>query len=292
MTTLARNAAERQTFTNPLGKFGQQVQAMTREVPALRIVMPFIRTPVNIVRFAAERSPFAPLFKEVRENLRGANGAVARDAQIARIGLGSAVSAATAYMALEGAITGGGPTDTQTRALKYASGWQPYSVRVGDNYYSYGRLEPLGMLLGVAADFAELSSVMSEAEQKNVASLVMGSVSKNLVSKTWLRGLSEFVEAYNDPDRYGGRYIQNLAGTLVPTGVAQYARTKDPYLREARTVLDKIRERVPGLRETLPVRRDVFGAPIKLEGALGPDILSPIYQSYAGQEPTVVVAAR
>ena len=258
----------------------------------MRVVMPFIRTPVNIVKFAAERSPFAPLFKEVRANLAGKNGAVARDTQIARIGLGSTVSAATAYMALEGAITGGGPADPKARAVQYETGWQPYSVKVGDQYFSYGRLEPLGMMLGVAADFTELATVMSEEEQKNVAALIMGSVQKNLVSKTWLRGLSEMIEAFQDPERYGEQYVQNLAGTLVPTAVAQAARTRDPYFREARSILDKIKERIPGLRETLPVRRGILGNAIKLEGSLGPDILSPIYTSTATNDPVANEMAR
>jgi hypothetical protein len=158
--------------------------------------------------------------------------------------------------------------------MLYATGWQPYSVKIGDTYYSYGRLEPLGILLGVASDFTELNKAMTTQEQNSVAALIMGSISKNLVSKTWLRGPSEMIEAIQDPDRYGATYVQNLVGTLVPTGVAQYARNQDPYLREARSILDKLKERVPGYRETLPARRDVFGDPIKLEGSLGPDILS------------------
>jgi hypothetical protein len=277
LATRARNAAERQTFTNPLGKFGRSLQSMASEVPVLRVVMPFIRTPVNIVKFAAERGPLAPLFKEVRENLRGP--AAVRDQQIARIGLGSMVGAATAAYAADGTITGGGPADSKQRSVLYATGWQPYSIKIGDTYYSYGRLEPLGTLLGVAADFTELNKAMSEPEQANVAALIMGSVSKNLVSKTWLRGPAELIEAVQDPDRYGETYVRNLLGTIVPTGIAQTARTRDPYLREARSILDKIKERVPGYREELPLRRDLFGEPIKLEGGLGPDMISPIYLS-------------
>jgi hypothetical protein len=169
--------------------------------------------------------------------------------------------------------------------MLYAADWQPYSVKIGDTYYSFGRLEPLGTLLGVAADFTELNKAMTNDERNSIAALIMGSVSKNLVSKTWLRGPAELIEAVQDPDRYGATYVQNLVGTLVPTGVAQYARNQDPYLREARSILDKIKERVPGYRETLPVRRDVFGDPIKLEGSLGPDILSPIYTSTANNDP-------
>jgi hypothetical protein len=288
----ARNAAERQTFTNPLGDVGRSLQSIAHRAPAVRVVMPFIRTPINIVKYAAQRSPFAPLFKEVRENLAGANGAAARDEQIARIALGSTVGAVTAYMAADGTITGAGPVDSKQRSLRYMTGWQPYSVKVGDSYYSYGRLEPLGMLLGVSADFAELKDAMTKEEEASIAALIMGSISKNLVSKTWLRGPAELIEAVQDPDRYGAQYVQNLLGTVVPTGVAQIARTRDPYLREARSILDTIRSRIPGQREKLPMRRDLFGEPIKLEGALGPDMVSPVYQSRVTNDPVATEMLR
>lgn len=292
MMEAARNTATKQTFTNPLGKFGRSIQQAARDVPALRVVVPFIRTPTNIVKFAAERSPLAPLFKEVRANLKGENGAIAKDQQIARIGMGSVVSATAAYMAAEGLITGGGPKDTRERSLMYSSGWQPYSVKIGDSYYSYGRLEPLGMLLGTAADFAEISGKIGKEDEKTITGLVLASVSNNLTSKTWLRGMSELIEALQDPDRYGEQYIRNLAGTLIPTGVAQIARTRDPYLREARSIIDKLKERTPGLRETLPTRKDVFGEEIKLEGGVGPDIVSPIYQSVAKDDPLIAEMLR
>lgn len=240
MQEAAHTFAGKQTFTNPLGETGKDLIKATRKWPVLRVIAPFIRTPVNIVKYAAERSPFAPLFKEVRANLAGANGAVARDQQIARIALGSTVSVVAAYLAADGSITGSGPSDPRKRALLYASGWQPYSFKIGDTYYSFSRLEPLGTLLGIAADAVEMSAYVSDDEANNIGSLIMGSLSKNLVSKTWLKGPSDLLNAMNDPDRYGPRYVQGLVGTLVPTGVAQVARTQDPYLRHARDILDVI----------------------------------------------------
>lgn len=292
MQEAARIAAEKQTFTNPLGTAGQAVQEMKQAAPLVGYVIPFIRTPVNVVKFAAERSPLAPVFKEVRQNLAGANGPIARDNQLARIALGSAVSAVAASLAAEGTITGGGPSDPQKRALLRADGWQPYSLRIGDSYYSYSRFEPMGMLMGVAADYVELQKAMQQDEKANLAALIMGSVSRNLVSKTWLQGPSDLIQAVQDPERYGPRYVQRLVGTVVPTAVAQYANYEDPYLREARTILDAVRSRIPGEREKLFIRRDVFGEPIKREGALGPDLFSPIYQSAAKNDPAIAELLR
>lgn len=273
--------AEKQTFTNPLGTAGQGVQQAVQNFPGARYIVPFIRTPANLIKYAADRSVFAPLFKEARENLSGANGPIARDNQIARITLGTTVSATAAYMAADGTITGGGPADPQKRALLRATGWQPYSVKIGDTYYSYARIEPLGMLFGVAADMVEMYDTLTKDEKADLAVLMTGSASRNLISKNWLAGPSNAAQAALDPERYGAWYAQKLAGTAVPAGVAQWANASDPYMREARTMLDAVRARIPGEREKLFAKRDVFGEPITREGALWNDTLSPIYMSTA-----------
>ena len=100
-----------------------------------------------------------------------------------------------------------------------------------------------------------------------------------------LRGASDILNAATDPDRYGERYLQNLAGTVVPSVVAQRARTDDEFQREARTVLDVIKSRVPGFRETLNVKRDIWGEPIKSNESLGPDAVSPLAMSKLTNDP-------
>lgn len=296
MQAAASKAAQKQTFTNPLGDAGNAIMLLRdRGGIAMKAVAPFVRTPINLIKFAADRNfPFAFLFQEARDNIMGRNGPIARDNQIARIGLGTAVSAATAYMVAEGHITGGGPSRNEgdKRALMRAAGWQPYSVKIGDTHYSYSRLEPMGMLMGVAADFVELQDALSKEDKKNVAALIVGSVSRNLISKTWLKGPSELNEAVMDPERYGPRYIQQLAGSVIPAGIAQYTRVSDPFLREARTILDSIKSRTPGYSEDLFTRRDPFGEPIKREGSLGPDMISPIYQTAAKSDPTIAEMVR
>jgi hypothetical protein len=275
----AIDTARYQTFTKPLGTMGKEVQDIARTHPAFRIIMPFIRTPSNIVKFAAERSPFGLLFKDVRDSLR--KGGIERDIASSRIMMGSGLGGAITAMAAEGHITGAGPTDSRLRAALYRTGWQPYSLKIGDKYYAYSRLEPLGMLLGINADFAEIAGQIGDVEATEIAAGITGSIAKNLISKTYLRGLSELVQAVHDPDRYGERYIQNFIGTVVPTGIAQIARSEDPILRDAQSLLDKIKSRVPGYSETLPARRNLWGEPIMLSGGLGPDAVSPIYTSEA-----------
>lgn len=205
---------------------------------------------------------------------------------MARALVGSGVGALVMEMASQGLITGNGPADEKARALLLADGWQPYSIKIGDQYMSYQRLDPFASTLGVAAGMVELQDHMTEKQREDVALLVTASVMQNLSSKTWLSGLGDLVDAVNDPSRYAKGWMKRTAGSLaVPAGVAQVARTIDPTLREADTVLDAVRRRVPGMSQSLPVQRDVWGRPVTSEGGIGPDIVSPIWLSTRQGDP-------
>ena len=285
MKKAASTNAEYQTFTKPLGKTGRSVQAFFNGHPALKVIVPFIRTPVNIIKYAGERTSLSVFSKEVRAVMGGSKGEAAAAQQYSRLLMGSAISTATIAFVAEGKITGAGPTDTAERAVLYGSGWQPYSILVGDVYYSYARMEPFATIMGIAADLYEAKGALSDREFDEVAAELVGAIAKSLVSKTWLQGPADLMEVFSDPDRYGDRYVRKLLGTVVPTGIAQTARVMDPMLRDARTFLDTIKSRTPVISESVLPRRDITGEPVELGGALGPDILSPIYESRLTNDP-------
>ncbi|SEQ47323.1 Endonuclease YncB, thermonuclease family [Sphingobium sp. YR768] len=266
------------TFQRPLGKVGTAATMLSNSSPVMKVVLPFVRTPTNLLKFSLERSPAAPLLREWRKDFRA--GGAKRDLALSRALVGSGVGALVAEMASQGMITGNGPADEKARNLLLADGWQPYSIKIGDQYVSYQRLDPFASTLGVAAGMVELQDHMTDKQKEDVALLVTASVMQNLSSKTWLSGMGDLVDAVNDPARYAKGWMKRTAGSLaVPAGVAQVARTIDPTLREADTVLDAVRRRVPGLSQSLPERRDVWGQPVTSEGGIGPDIVSPIWLS-------------
>jgi hypothetical protein len=215
-----------------------------------------------------------------------AAGGASRDLALARMAMGTGLGMLVTELAKQGAITGGGPADDNARELLRADGWQPYSLRIGDRYYSYQRLDPLASTLGVAADLVETSDYMTEAEREKSAALVTAAILKNLSNKTWLSGMSDAIQAIEDPDRYSSAFLSRLAGSIaVPAVVAQVARTTDPVLREARGPIDRIKSRVPGMSKTLLPRRDIWGEEIRSEGGLGPDIMSPVWTSTRRNDP-------
>lgn len=273
----AMDNARYQTFTGKLDGLAAKLARAGVERPWLKLIMPFVRTPVNIMNFTIERTPLGFANKRVRADIMA--GGARADLALARMAMGSMVMASVVAMAAEGLITGGGPQEPELKKHMRETGWQPYSLKIGDTYYSYARLEPLGALFGMAADAAEIIGQRDQLDAEDIATAIVMSVARNITSKTYLRGVTEFFEVMSDPDRYGERYVQKLIGTVIPTGVAQLERTLDPTLSDARSILDQIRSRVPGWSKDLPPRRNLWGDPILLSPGLGPNIMSPVYTS-------------
>ncbi len=286
MEAKAHQAALYNTFQTKLGRKGQIVMNLREAIPLGWLIMPFIRTPANILKYAAERTPLGLAMRPVRDNLSGKNGNVARDTQIARLFLGTSVMVAVMSLAVAGSITGGGPDDPDEERILRATGWQPYSVKIGDTYYSYQRLDPIALVLGVAADLVQISEHVAETDLNKIASLLVNAIASNIKEKTWISGAVGFMEAFFSGDAWRlDAWGRRLGGSIVPAGVAQVAQWMDPQLREARTLVDTIKSRLPGYSTSLTPRRDVFGVPIVREGALGPDLFSSIALSTEKDNP-------
>ncbi|MES2493996.1 MAG: thermonuclease family protein [Pseudomonadota bacterium] len=272
------------TFQRKLGPVASKVSAITQDVPGLKLFLPFVRTPTNLLKYAAERSPLAPLLKEWRHDF--AAGGARRDLAVAKAMVGTGMGMAIYQAAQQGLISGAAPSDPSRARLMYADGFQPYSVRVGDKWISYRRLDPFSSTLGVAADMALLPEGMSDRQKDDKATLLVASIMGNLANKTWLSGISDVLSAISDPEQNADNLVQRLAGSLaVPTGVAQLARTMDPVQRKVETVGEAIQARVPGLSRDLMPRRDVWGRAVTSEGGIGPDIASPAYESTIENDP-------
>jgi len=286
----AIDASRYQTFTNKLGKAGKSIENVRNNIPGARVIMPFVRTPINIMSFTFERTPLAPIMQSVRDEI--AAGGARRDLALAKITMGSMVMAVSADLTLSGSITGAGPVDRDQKNILRATGWQPYSIRVGDTYYAYNRLDPTGALLGLAADMAEIMGQTTEADAQQLAVAAGLSVGQNMASKTYMSGLVDFMDAFfsssTDPEANNYKlnsWLTRTAASVVPAGVAALERSISPELTATYGILDRIKSRIPGYSEGLPPRRNIFGEPVVLEGGIGPDIMSPIYVSTAKEDP-------
>lgn len=289
MREAAIATARRQTFTEALGPVGRSVMDFSNSHPLFKVIIPFVRTPTNIFKFAAKRSPLAPFFEDVRANL--AKGGAAQATELGRIAFGTSASVAAMSLAAEGKLTGSGPADPDTRRAWFAAGYRPYSVKVGDRWVSYGRLEPLASIIGVAADMSQVAGTMSEGELEEAGALVWLSFRKNVENKTFIQGLAGLMLATSDPERYGDDFIGRTLSGMLPAAslLTNIARNLDPTMRRADSIIEHVKSRVPGYSSTLEPRINIWGEPVILDGGLGPDFVSPLYShrqepDLAGQE--------
>ena len=274
-----RAAADKQaavmTFQNELGKWGKASQKFTRTVWPAQFIVPFLRTPINIIKQGLGRTPLAPLATSFWRDIRA--GGRVRDEALARVTLGTAVAGSVVALAEAGQITGNGPSDPKQRAALLATGWQPQSIKIGDKYYQYGRLEPLALQLGLAADFATQSKYMGKEESDNAATAITLSIAKNLASKTYLQGISDLMEVFSDPDRYGERYLLRMASSFIPNVAGQTASSVDPILRDtvadtfAGQLINTAKAKMPGLSDNIPSRLDPWGDRITRTGFASPE---------------------
>lgn len=264
------------TFQNQLIGWPKDVQAFANKYPEFRFLVPFIRTPVNILKAARDRSLLAPTTRQFWAEVRA--GGRRRDRALSKVSLGTGITGAIGYLYGQDLVTGGGPSDPGERAALLATGWQPYSFKIGDTYYSYARLEPISTVLGVSADFFSLKDSLRKDEAENVPVLLAMSLAKNVLDKTFLQGISNFFEAVIDPDRYGERYLEGLAASFIPNVLPQIARGVDPTLRETETFADVLQSRIPFASQALPARLDAWGDEIVRVGYTTPED-SPLWGS-------------
>lgn len=230
----------------------------------------------------------APLVKEWREAI--AKGGVEKDKALAELAAGTGISVGVFMHALNGNISGAGDPDPGKRRVQQAAGWQPYSWKIGDTWYNYQRLQPLGTLIGMAADVAEVWDHMNEEESDKVPKMLAVAFANAVTNQTALQGLTSVVQVMSDPTRYGPKFIQQYAGSVVPNVVAQPTAMLDPVVREVNSITDAVKARIPGLRSELLPQRDIFGEPIQTKERMG--AVSPVTETTESTDKVRTEAAR
>jgi hypothetical protein len=287
---LIADAKQRDTFQGPLQGLFRTIAQATQDHKFLQLFLPFVKTPSNIALETIRRTPMGLFLlsrryaevKGQRKGLLTEGDLRGFQQEITKPLLGTAIAGAMMAIAAEGSITGGGPTDPELEQTLRASGWQPYSVRIGDQWISYQRLEPLSSILGMAADVAEGWKVGDFDKTSTASKRLFGSITENLTNKTFLAGLEGLFTAWHDPLRYGGRLIQQLQGSLVPNvlgyvPVGQLARAIDPTIRKVEPgTLDPFKAKIPGVSKGLPAQYAPTGEERRRPGTIVERLASPL----------------
>lgn len=269
---LALVEAQIATFQQELlpNTVGAGVRNFRQSVPVTSMVLPFVKTPINVLRYAWKMTPGLNLLQgEYRQMMKGAMGPEAQAQAIGQVAMGSLFMSLSASLAMSGKITGGGPSDPALKKQLQATGWQPYSFVIDKEdgtkqYVPIGRFDPVGMPFGMVADLVDMMVLhpnTKEAEKGTVAVAV--ALAKSFSEKTFLLNINQLLRAMTEPEKNMEKFLGNLTGNLIPgsSALRNYANS-DPYLREARGLIDNTLKGLPAYSETLPPQRDAFGEPM------------------------------
>ena len=315
--------AQEATFTQELFGVFDKIQNIANNYPYIRQIIPFVKTPINLMMAIVDRTPLGFARKQFRDDFFGRSGNLYRTAQVrGQIATGFALITYANYLASTGQITGSTslPSDAPIKSkglkdLNRSLGFQPYSLRTFNEetgkyeYYAFGRLDPFGAFLGLVADFHTFHNKLTQDELARVGNSMLltlyrqgedvsgqlgtgtqlanyakagwSAFTRNVFSKTYLKGLTESLQVLtsDDPDRYG-RLINSKFGSFYPNIFSKLVN--DPYYRDARTLLDEAKKRT-GLGY-VQKKYDFRGNAYKIEGSDEQRLFNGVFNPFTYSE--------
>lgn len=276
-----------------MGAFAAGINAMQRGFPPIRAVIPFTRIVANLTDQALDWTGYglvrAALGKHTSDALRNAMGQPNAKAELftARERAEKAIAGAlglagmSALYALASAnkddddvtvpfmIYAGGPPD-KNRREQMPPNWKPYSLKIGDKFYSYAE-SPLTLVLGAfgaAMDKQRYSpSKPDDGDIIKRSELLLAGAGKSISRSGILSGLNNLFGII-DGTASGKTFVARTASGFTPAQgfLRDIAKFMDPQAVDTSTIEGVMLQNLPYLRTLAGKKLNVFGEPVKEPG--------------------------
>ncbi len=264
MLTYAVKDAETAVFQNKtaLGEAAKKIQQIGGG--AGEFAVPFGRTPSAVAMQIVNYSPVG-ILKTIFENV----GKGKFDQRLFSQGIGRGITG-TGVLALgaelfnKGMVALDRPTGEREQKLWELEGKKPNSIKIGNKWRSVQVLGPLGNVLLVGGHFKQ--ALNNSGSPTDAIGTALAGSAKSFSEQTFLTGINQIVSAINDPQKSASSYIASTLSSVVPTIVGDTARATDTKERRANGILDRLKAKIPGLRETLEPQINVLGKDIQTIG--------------------------
>ena len=286
----------------------------SRVGPVFQALQPFIRTPFDILKSLARKTPAAVLTDTWWRDLNSSNEAI-RDKAVGDVALGT-TALALAGLAIATSnvrFNGAGPLNEEAKRKWVSGGRMPYSfqMRVGTDPGGMPRwgearslrvFEPYTSVIGSMADFIDLSGNLSTEQLNTLGANMVGDllarVAVGQLSKQYFQGLYDIVDAVMSVgDVESGPNVRNplnkylsrlAAGYTIPSAFSSGRRILDQTARSvpasglASEYLDEVRSKLSGWSKNIPPIVDwITGQDVVLAGIYGQQHL-PADQPWLG----------
>lgn len=245
-------------------------------------VMPFAKTPINIVKRGIEYSP-AGLLNGVKNAIFDVKSGKVTAAQaidkIAAGATGTGIAALGLWLASMGLVSGGEEEKEKEQALKQLKGYQDYSLNAFGKSYTIDWTAPSSIPLFIGVEL--YNSITSEDESAFLNAL--GNITEPVVEMSMLQGLNDTLTTLGEDSAIGnivGKTLMNYLGQYNPTVLGQIARSFDPVRRTtyvdknlpvpaaAQRFIQQQAAKIPGVSRMLPTYKDQFGQEQLTDGVI------------------------
>lgn len=245
------------------------------------IVMPFSKTPANMVARSLDYSPVG-LAKGLKDfYTKGGNPAEYID-EIAKGLTGSAGMALGAALYKSGVLTGAESDNANKKAFDKQNGFLPFAIHVPDTniYYRISDFQPSMMSVITGVAFAQAISGDETPEQAAKGAVV--AFTNTLADNS---NLSNIGDLFGNYDGLGGGLWDAALGlpqSMVPSLSNAIAKSTDTTVRNPYDATDplqsqknQIMAKIPGLSKELPAAFDAWGDEKQRDNAAFEQFLDP-----------------
>ena len=260
----------------------------------LDATLPFKKTPINVAKAGLEYSPVGLVKSAVYDTVQLRKGNITANKYIDNIskGLtGTGIALVGYALANCGVLKAAGSDDEDKEKFEEGRGSQNYAITIGNNTYSLDWLAPSGVPLFIGAECYELMKTQKEKKTSSSdedeyynkvvdASMnILDSFSNAMNPMTemsMLSGLTSALKSYDQGSSkmlagIGTNSIKSYVNQFIPTALGQIAKTTDEYERNTTstktgvlpkaidTTRTQIMNKIPGLRQKLPIKTDIWG---------------------------------
>lgn len=238
------------------------------------VLVKFTKTPANLTKAIYDFSPAAAI--SIATKGKELSAAISTGRATAKMqkdfvnAVGKAAAGTLLYtlfglLYAMGRISGRSDDDKDVSAFeKYVQGIPEYSVKMFGKWWSYDWSQPIGAVPAIVANFMESRQQGDDGIFKSIWEAIRAG-GEVLFEQSFMKSFQILFTA----DSFVDGLIEAVVGEAtvpIPTILSQTANVFDPYRRstydnrsEERTILNKVKQKIPGLRNTLEVERDILG---------------------------------
>jgi hypothetical protein len=232
------------TFTQKLDGLAAALGDTAHKYPLIRLFTPFVKVMYNLPKYFLERDPLS-------QSVRFATSSSFRDKLskdikfrnnfYAKMSTGTMLLGAGVMLAVNGKITGSARKDYGQEKNKMMINHFPNSYRYEDENgktknIDLSRLEPYASFFQYSADLVELLPNLSEEDAGEVVAQAVWAMSDNIVSDTWVPGLSELLNVMmgRSTEQSVEKALKRMVSGFTPAIARELERSPKAIIPESR----------------------------------------------------------